>query len=255
MTEITSRPCAQCGMAFEPRTSRTVICSERCRRQRYRDPVKHRANNRASAKKRSTEAGPRPCEGCGTTFVPTAKASARFCTAACAGIQQSKWNRIHWPASRIWIASCSCGLARVFRTQKRTWTCGSCAEVGPPPRRCTECGTTYRSPQPAQRYCSPQCSRRRHGHDAKARRRAQSRSGGEPAARMRIYERDGWRCQICGRKVKRNATVPDPRAPTLDHIIPLAAGGTHEPANVQCACFICNARKGDRGTDQLLLFG
>ncbi|MEU1240059.1 HNH endonuclease [Micromonospora parva] len=66
----------------------------------------------------------------------------------------------------------------------------------------------------------------------------------------RIYERDGWRCQLCRRKVQRDETAPHPLAPVLDHIIPLAAGvakgGVHAPHNVQCAHFLCNSIKRDR---------
>jgi len=49
------------------------------------------------------------------------------------------------------------------------------------------------------------------------------------------------------KKVMRGAVVPHPLAPTIDHVVPLAAGGLHEPANVQLAHFLCNARKSDRG--------
>lgn len=76
--------------------------------------------------------------------------------------------------------------------------------------------------------------------------------------RRYIYERDHWTCQICGKALRRKAKVPHPLAPTIDHIIPLGARpirGTHEPANCQAAHFICNAKKSDGGTDQLLLFG
>lgn len=78
----------------------------------------------------------------------------------------------------------------------------------------------------------------------------------EEVWRSRIFERDGWRCQLCRLKVDRRRVVPHPKAPTLDHIIPLAKGGTHEPANVQLACFRCNCLKGDRAaSDQLRLIG
>lgn len=66
-----------------------------------------------------------------------------------------------------------------------------------------------------------------------------------PVSRVRIFERDKWKCRLCGKKVKRDAVVPHPRAPVLDHVLPLARGGTHEPANVQLACFMCNAHKRD----------
>jgi hypothetical protein len=101
-------------------------------------------------------------------------------------------------------------------------------------------------------FCSPRCSRRHHRDLRRARKREAFVA---PVWRERIYERDGWRCQLCGKKVKRNAEVPHQLAPVLDHIIPLARGGTHEPANVQCAHYRCNYMKCCGGIDQLLLFG
>jgi 5-methylcytosine-specific restriction endonuclease McrA len=68
----------------------------------------------------------------------------------------------------------------------------------------------------------------------------------EPVYRYKIFEQDEWTCQLCGLPVDREAEVPSPLAPTIDHIIPLAKGGTHEPSNAQCAHFICNSTKCDR---------
>lgn len=65
-------------------------------------------------------------------------------------------------------------------------------------------------------------------------------------APKRVFARDGWRCQICWRKVNPTAKVPNSRAATIDHIVPLSIGGTHEPINCQTACFSCNSLKGDR---------
>lgn len=66
----------------------------------------------------------------------------------------------------------------------------------------------------------------------------------ETVYRRRVFERDGWRCQLCGKKTDRNATVPSPNAPVLDHIIPLACGGDHSYVNTQTAHFSCNSLKG-----------
>jgi 5-methylcytosine-specific restriction endonuclease McrA len=49
--------------------------------------------------------------------------------------------------------------------------------------------------------------------------------------------------------------VPHPKAPTIDHILPIACGGNDTRANVQLAHFICNSRKGTRGSQQLALAG
>ena len=60
-----------------------------------------------------------------------------------------------------------------------------------------------------------------------------------------VFERDGWRCQICGcdtpRELRGDRRAPN--APQLDHIIPMSKGGGHTWDNVQCACARCNNQK------------
>jgi hypothetical protein len=62
-----------------------------------------------------------------------------------------------------------------------------------------------------------------------------------------VFERDGWRCQICGDKTPaRLRGGSDPKAPELDHRIQMSRGGAHDYENVQLACRQCNGRKGFR---------
>ena len=76
------------------------------------------------------------------------------------------------------------------------------------------------------------------------RRRAQLRNAYvAPVDTAAIYERDKWICQLCRKPVKRGLVSPDPGSPSIDHILPLVEGGTHEPANVQLAHLGCNRRK------------
>lgn len=63
-----------------------------------------------------------------------------------------------------------------------------------------------------------------------------------------VWERDGGLCQLCGDPIDRAVPWPHPDSLTLDHIQPLARGGTHEPANVQLAHALCNLRKGARAS-------
>jgi len=78
------------------------------------------------------------------------------------------------------------------------------------------------------------------------RRRGWKAGGGYKALHFRVIaERDGWLCQLCGDPVEWDAAVPEPLAPTMDHIIPLSRGGAHHETNVQLAHFICNCRKAD----------
>lgn len=68
----------------------------------------------------------------------------------------------------------------------------------------------------------------------------------EVFASQEIYERDKWRCGICGEWVNSQLVFPTPRSASLDHIIPITKGGGHSRANTQLAHLVCNMRKGDR---------
>lgn len=68
----------------------------------------------------------------------------------------------------------------------------------------------------------------------------------EDVIRSQIYERDDFICQLCGIEIDMTLEFPDRMSPTIDHIVPLAKNGTHEPSNVQAAHFVCNVRKGTR---------
>ncbi|WP_413247018.1 HNH endonuclease [Sphingomonas sp. 1P06PA] len=70
-----------------------------------------------------------------------------------------------------------------------------------------------------------------------------------------MFERDGWRCHLCHRSTpKRLRGSYKPSAPELDHIVPLAKGGSHTRANTACACRQCNGAKSDRVYGQPSLF-
>lgn len=58
--------------------------------------------------------------------------------------------------------------------------------------------------------------------------------------RMAIYARDGWRCVWCNR----------PGTLTLDHVVALDHGGTHESSNLVSACLPCNSSRQNATTPQ-----
>lgn len=57
--------------------------------------------------------------------------------------------------------------------------------------------------------------------------------------RYSIYVRDHWRCSYCNVSLK----YVSPRQRTLDHYVPVAKGGTHDPRNVFTACLSCNSKR------------
>ena len=56
------------------------------------------------------------------------------------------------------------------------------------------------------------------------------------AIRMKIYNQAEGRCTICGDFVPFDEF-------TIDHIYPIAKGGTNEISNLQCTCESCNRMK------------
>lgn len=75
-----------------------------------------------------------------------------------------------------------------------------------------------------------------------------------PTQRKTVLERDGYKCRICG--ISRQYL--DDKAPGLgeylrleiDHIVPIAQGGTSDESNLQCLCWRCNSLKGSKKTNK-----
>lgn len=119
------------------------------------------------------------------------------------------------------------------------------------PRPCKCCGVSFVPEYGNKRrsYCSAKCLRKatdRPDHGKNHRKRARHfKVTYEPVNRLRVFERDGWKCQVCGRKTpKRLMGTCEPSAPELDHRVPMVMGGGHTWDNVQCACRACNGAKG-----------
>lgn len=229
MQETTRGRCLLCDSTENMQSGRRCKpCHLRVQRERYAKAV-----GQPKAK---------PCDDCGESFVPKINDSRkRYCSETC---NQRAWRRRNgWtpatpkqpkqpksPASTIWIKACKCSELFVARR--------------PNGERCPSCRTQHEK-------------RKRKAHAARRLARVRA-STVERFIHEDIYERDGWRCGICKQPTKRNAVVPHPKAPTLDHIVPLAKGGEHTRANVQCAHFECNYLKSDKAVtsgEQLRLVG
>jgi len=59
--------------------------------------------------------------------------------------------------------------------------------------------------------------------------------------RFRILQRDGFRCRYCGRTGDSPGVVLH-----VDHVVPVAAGGTTSEHNLRTACEECNLGKSTR---------
>lgn len=209
--------------------------------------------------------GQRICEWCGHAFL-TANSRMKFCSSGCRGngLMAGKFSPVPWSECHC------CGSWFVGRRGRRYCSAGCPSR----PRRqpsiskvCAECDASYiASARQAtqQRYCSPLCSRRaqrrrvrkRHGRRDNFRKTARLLGVKyEPLSPRKIFDRDGWRCGICRKRVDRRLKHPHPLSVSLDHIVPMNGidRGDHVASNVQCAHLRCNYEKGRTGSSQLRL--
>lgn len=266
--------CLNCGEEITG-DKRNKYCSRACS---HEDLNKKRKE--ASEAKRK-----RICQECGKEFImPHQSAKARrgeiqsglYCSRRCRfdALKKQPKSKTEAPASsRIYISTCGiCG--KLFTSKRKRERCSRECDLEHSrrnsfrinsgkkelkKRKCKECGAMFTPEYGNKRrsFCSTECLRRNARRIRRHKERAKLRLVKvETVDPVKVFERDGWRCQICRRKLrpKDKGTYKD-SAPELDHIIPLSKGGEHSYRNTQCLCRRCNADKSGNERGQLRLFG
>lgn len=219
------------------------------------------------------------CKHCGASFVAKERNRTSYCSRECAFEGRREQNRAkaaeRYPFSRVEFTACRCcaGLfaarraailycseaCRLKAQETKRIEKGQAAFV---PRifRCVECDacciSEYGSPR--SKFCSDDCSNRHMKRVSRKRERARMRTAHvEPVNPIKVFDLDGWRCQLCRCSTPRKLKgTTKPNAPELDHIVALAKGGEHSYRNTQLLCRACNSAKSDRDIgQQLRLFG
>ena len=67
---------------------------------------------------------------------------------------------------------------------------------------------------------------------------------GDDIDHLILFTLHAWTCCICHKKINRRLRLPNYLAATVEHILPLAEGGTHTWDNVAPAHAKCNFEKG-----------
>lgn len=116
---------------------------------------------------------------------------------------------------------------------------------------CAVCGNITTN----QYCCSKECSNKRVNQikEVRRRRKLSEAKVDKGITLQKLYRRDKGVCYICGGRCewedktdKGTATVCGDNYPSIDHVIPLARGGTHEWGNVRLAHRRCNTIKRDK---------
>lgn len=225
-----------------------------------------------------TRQGPlreRPCESCGTSYIPKRKDSV-CCSRPCNLLRLNRQYAADAKAERREQDCPGCEQSfKAWRTDQKYCTaeCGnrhrarrSRQPAALTPRPCDRCGATFKPKQTPSVYCSRLCGRRatygRHREQRVAASVAWARANPEMRAAnaaqykaiRRTWEQTNpdsvginsreWRrlvrryrhcCAYCG---------GNEGGIHMDHVIPLSRGGRHAIGNVLPACRSCNLTKG-----------
>lgn len=250
--------CNFCGETFEYKRGDTKFCKPLCSSRNFNALRKadgrlkaQRQNQRESRKAWFENAKEQRECPCGRKFRVYLYSNTKHCTSLCGN--QMRVGLCNLPADHPVMI----GIRQKFKQERiamieaRVREC----EANRPPRvwtmgQCKRCGESFiaewlTSPSLSHQpqFCSSRCGARA----SKDRRNAVKRGAFVANVyRFKIFERDNWICQLCFSPIDRTAKAPQPLSVSLDHILALANGGTHEPSNTQTAHFICNSLKGDR---------
>lgn len=207
------------------------------------------------------------CIVCGKGFYPKRTDRRKCCSRGCGTAFNGMQAALNKTGGRVFVRTIrkvctACGKRHSQRGALCSAECRRPAYEARVSGVCRWCGVVFnRLSGEATRYmCSKSCADASASKARRAGRKARKalERGARTASRIdpiAVFERDGWRCKLCGRKTKSSLRgTCDLRAPELDHIQPLSLGGAHDWGNVQCACRGCNMRKGARPMGQLMLF-
>lgn len=270
-----STQCERCGAEFSvpPRlVGIKRFCSERCRK--------------AAEKRRlstSKVVGAMVCAGCSAPF--SYHRRRKYCSDRCRTkhLETTRPARSHVSATACVDCGTAYGLGwwvgRIAKPGAASGRCHACYLAytrrrqspngpKPPPKhpRCISCRGLVKGVDARCKACFPlhchlcgaKCHSRsstptcvkcadRNRPPAMRKRAIAVRNGDKGISWRTIAERDGWRCHLCGAEVEQcGGTAHEPKGATVDHIIPIALGGTHTWDNVALAHRRCNISRGAR---------
>ena len=258
--------CEYCEKEYIPNkfaAKRQRFCSKECNAKwRYHNP----------------QSGSYICLGCGSVFIPKSKENNKYCSREC------YFKTIEAKPKEKTIVKCAI-CSKEFEGRVNSKACGpQCKEEWirrreqerynqykatekyqrdlargrekyepkePIEKKCGYCGKEYKTPYQSKYCveCRPLAEAKNKTEADRARREKIRGVFVAPVSRVEVYNRDNWVCGICKKPVDKKLSFPHPMSPSLDHVIPIARGGTHEPDNVQLAHFICNSYKRDTVCD------
>lgn len=263
MAELNYR-CVGCAAAIFPNLTKTgkmsnqprKYCGAECKPKRERQRTPHKPKLVV-------------CQHCFTEKYRRvrggAKDAGKYCSRACSFARASMVSREVMAIKDLGAkARKQARAAAAAKAKRQAW-------LSTRHRVCPECGNGFVA-ELRQSVCGDECKKAR-ARKARARyeqtdswkrarraakkryktvRRARVAIQAETIDPIKVFERDRWKCHLCGEKTPRGLRgTSQMQAPELDHIVTLADGGSHTWGNVACACRRCNLAKGARSLGQI----
>lgn len=208
----------------------------------------------------------RLCQMCKGTIPPALTRAAKYCSSRCtkaagkrhAGITKRVDLLPRTPICQF----CSAPMpdARGFSAKYCSNRCAIWAEnptytyeQRTAAHRCVRCDVHFQPKRIDQAYCTPRCRQLTNAENRLKRMAALPRENFED---REIFERDQWRCRLCGEPIDPSLKKRSPKLGTLDHIIPVSDASCpgHVKFNVAASHLGCNqGRRGITEADHELL--
>jgi hypothetical protein len=210
-------------LRFQPRTGRSCAvagCEDPLRYKGHcnRHGAQLALNGEIQSADLDADMSPRACRECGETYTPKTRKRSWFCSRECKADATNAKSKAQ------------------LRLQKESQ----------PVRTCAHCGQDMpQSMRSDAKFCSDDCNSSAHALVRNLIRRGGSVDGGPRWFRAEIAVRDAYECQLCGGSVDMAVKYPDPLFASLDHVVPVSAGGSSSKSNLQLAHLVCNVRRGD----------
>lgn len=254
--------CKLCGKEYTTRHSIQKYCSRTCASKAF--SKKYKGINSKTIKSKTYI-----CKHCGKEFMPKQSNRATYCSRQC-----SYEDKKAKAKAKINPKCIVCGKEFKGRTDAK-YCSDKCRKENDRRKSneylkskhknkkhiCKECGKEFIPEYGNKRrtFCSDTCLKEYVHQLSKVRRRRKIKENGEVDLGItlnKLIKRDKDICKMCGKAIdihdylinKCGNFIVGDKYPSIDHIIPIAKGGTHTWNNVQLAHFRCNTLKSDRIT-------
>lgn len=212
--KVYTKTCACCGKTYQTHHIEQITCSKSCMGMAMRKPEK--------PKKPRIAATPRQCDVCGKEFISRANTTCQSCKSKASYAALDPIDRQALSMRQLESRKCKwCGKEFTPIYKSKHYSC------------CCEEHALLKQKEGKKIQKRNRKAKRRKAYVA-------------PIGLRTVFRRDKGICQLCGKPVSPNTHWPNRMCASLDHIIPLALGGTHEPKNVQLAHHACNSAKGTK---------